>query len=69
MFSGKMTVQMEMIRDVLKALAAAVAVISKEKVDDRARLKETADQRALKKVEQQKATELADEAQQGDAVS
>jgi hypothetical protein len=53
--------QMEMIRDV-NALAAAVAKISKGKLDARDRLKETADQKALKKAEKQKAAELTDEA-------
>jgi acetyl-CoA carboxylase alpha subunit len=53
---------MKMIRDV-NALSAAVAVISKEKVDEKTRTKEIAEQKALKKVEKQKATESAEEAQ------
>ena len=49
--------RMEMIRDV-NALAAAVAEISKEKLDARDRLKESADQQALKKAEKVKGAEL-----------
>ena len=56
------TGRMKMIRDV-NALSAAVAVISKEKVDEKTRTKEIAEQKALKKVEKQKATESAEEAQ------
>jgi hypothetical protein len=58
---------MEMIRDV-NALAAAVAEISKEKLDARDRLKETADQKALKKAEKQKAAELTDEAHRSEVM-
>jgi hypothetical protein len=42
--------RMEMIRDV-NALAAAVAVISKEKVDEKTRAKDNADKKALKKAD------------------
>ncbi|KAI2498520.1 hypothetical protein MHU86_15980 [Fragilaria crotonensis] len=59
--------RMEMIRDV-NALAAAVAEISKEKLDARDRLKETADQKALKKAEKQKAAELTDEAHRSEVM-
>ena len=59
--------RMEMIRDV-NALAAAVAEISKEKLDARDRLKESADQKALKKAEKQKAAERIDEAQRSEAM-
>ncbi len=51
-----------MIRD-LNALDATEAVTSKEKIDERARLTETADQKALRKEEKQKEIELAEEAQ------
>jgi hypothetical protein len=59
------TPRMEMIRDV-NALTAIVATISKDKADERTRMKETADDKAKKREEKQKATELAEEARRNE---
>ena len=61
------TARMEMIREV-NALAATVAGISKDKADERTRVKETADQKAKTREEKQKTTELAEEAQRNEVM-
>ena len=61
------TGRMEMIRKV-NALFAAVAMISKDKVDQKARAKENADQMALKRAEKQKAAESAEEAHRNEVM-
>ena len=62
-----LTAQMEMIWDV-NALSATVAAISKDRADERTQVKDTADQKAKKREEKQKATELAEEAQQNEVM-
>ena len=61
------TQRMEMIQDVNAALTAIVATISKDKADERTRMKETmADEKAKKREEKQKATESAEEARRNE---
>ena len=61
------TGRMEMLREV-NALAAAVALISKEKVDERSRTKKVADQKASDKVAKQKAADLAEGAHRSEVM-
>ena len=61
------TGQMEIIREV-NAFVVAVAVICKDKVDEKARAKESTDQKPLKRAEKQNAAESAEEAHQNEVM-
>jgi hypothetical protein len=61
------TGQMEMIREI-NALVAAVAVICKDKVDEKARAKENTDQKPLNRAEKQNAAESAEEAHRNEVM-